>query len=433
MLNKIKFLINDVIAIENKYSVIRQKTGENFNIFLIAGIEHDEVKICKIISELINPNGCHGQGDIYLKLFINHVLPYHTFTEGELKNTKVYTEFVTNENRRIDLAIITPNKFIAIEVKIYAVDQYKQCYDYYLAAKRSRKYPIVYYLTIDGHEPSKDSKDKLNTGKELFLVSFSENIINWLKACLSHHQTIKISPIREVIQQLLYSMRRLTNKMQDDTFKEIIGTIGESAESYKAAKAIAENIEIAKYRMMYKLFQSFDEMCSDTFCKKYRIKRGNKDSLVSTKDNYEICLENWFGFNGKHRKNCCPGIGFWCLDHNDEIIKLKDGIELWFRIEVDECLYACFCFYDTYEKYYIDLTEEMQNEVKNRFFKPDCLYNYENGTGAIAWEYLNNREFGKIDFKNMNDSACRLFDINSYEASIEYFKVQVEEMLKKLL
>ena len=75
----------------------------------------------------------------------------------------------------------------------------------------------------------------------------------------------------------------------------------------------------------------------------------------------------------------------------------------------------------------------MQNEVKNRFFKPDCLYNYENGTGAIAWEYLNNREFGKIDFKNMNDSACRLFDINSYEASIEYFKVQVEEMLKKLL
>ena len=50
-------LLADVTAINNKYSLINQKTGAYFNIFNITGISQDEVAICKLICELLDYRG----------------------------------------------------------------------------------------------------------------------------------------------------------------------------------------------------------------------------------------------------------------------------------------------------------------------------------------------------------------------------------------
>ena len=52
---------------ERKASELR---GEQFNIFKVCGIDHYELQHSAIIAELLNPQGSHGQGALYLKLFM---------------------------------------------------------------------------------------------------------------------------------------------------------------------------------------------------------------------------------------------------------------------------------------------------------------------------------------------------------------------------
>ena len=48
---------------------IAKETGNNFNIFEITHISQKEVPMCRILTELLDPNGSHGQNKIYLILF----------------------------------------------------------------------------------------------------------------------------------------------------------------------------------------------------------------------------------------------------------------------------------------------------------------------------------------------------------------------------
>ena len=65
----LQLLLQSVQDIKDKYDAIYKNNGTYFNIFDITNISTDEVRICRIIKELIDPNGSHYQGDIYLKLF----------------------------------------------------------------------------------------------------------------------------------------------------------------------------------------------------------------------------------------------------------------------------------------------------------------------------------------------------------------------------
>jgi len=51
-------------------------TGENFNVFKILGVEAYEVGThSAFLSELLSPQGTHGQGSTFLKLFLHHYQP----------------------------------------------------------------------------------------------------------------------------------------------------------------------------------------------------------------------------------------------------------------------------------------------------------------------------------------------------------------------
>ena len=63
--------------------------GENFNIFSILNLETDEVNThCRLLYELLSPNGCHGMGDRFLRAFFEIVLhkPY-------CESVSVYREY----------------------------------------------------------------------------------------------------------------------------------------------------------------------------------------------------------------------------------------------------------------------------------------------------------------------------------------------------
>ena len=118
--------------IHDKYVAINQHTGEFFNIFQVLNVHYKEVPICRVLYELLSPEGSHGQGVAYLEIFMKDVLGIdkNSLSEDEWRYIKVERERVIDSKRRIDLVIETPKKFIPIEVKIYAGEQEQQCLDY---------------------------------------------------------------------------------------------------------------------------------------------------------------------------------------------------------------------------------------------------------------------------------------------------------------
>ena len=65
----IESLLSKVKLVVDKYDEIERITGEKYNIFSILGLSSDELAHSRFLANLLNPQGSHGQGDIYLKLF----------------------------------------------------------------------------------------------------------------------------------------------------------------------------------------------------------------------------------------------------------------------------------------------------------------------------------------------------------------------------
>lgn len=68
---KIQSLIAETSALSAKHKKIASTTGERFNIFSILRVESKETSMhSAFLVELLNPRGSHGQGDVFLDLFV---------------------------------------------------------------------------------------------------------------------------------------------------------------------------------------------------------------------------------------------------------------------------------------------------------------------------------------------------------------------------
>ena len=63
---------NELISKVQDIIINQDKT--KYNLLEVMGVNRREVYICKILASLLDPNGSHGQGDKYLKLFFKLVL-----------------------------------------------------------------------------------------------------------------------------------------------------------------------------------------------------------------------------------------------------------------------------------------------------------------------------------------------------------------------
>lgn len=162
---------------ENCRNIPVYRPVSGYNLFNVMGIQGKEVLMCRVLADLLNPEGQHGQGILFLKSFLADVLKQGDRNDILLEHTTVETEYVIGNDRRIDIMIYNSQFAIPIEVKIYAGEQEAQCYDYYEYAKNS---PIV-YLTRYGSEPSalsrmeKDGSDSLSTD-QILCISWKDDI-----------------------------------------------------------------------------------------------------------------------------------------------------------------------------------------------------------------------------------------------------------------
>ena len=254
-------LLNDINDILKKECIKKEESllrGERFNIFEICGVDHFEVMHSKIISSFLNPKASHGQKEKFLRMFLDLL---EDATAIDILSANVYTEYVI-DNGRIDILIEDRNNHgIIIENKIYASDGNEQLkrYDTFAKNKYSKGKYTIYYLTLDGHEPSKGSARNV----EYKIISYRNDILSWLELCIKESATTPL--IRETLVQYYNHLKQLMNLDMEAVNKdELLKAMAKNAEAV-AAICNAQN-EYKQY-----VYQTYVRPRFESFAKKHQL------------------------------------------------------------------------------------------------------------------------------------------------------------------
>lgn len=156
-----------------------------------------ETDLSRVFGGLLDPDGTHGQGDRFLRLFLNEVRKvldgdvHGGFPAGNLRDSRVYLEYRTDEDRSIDIVVRAPgDTWIGIENKPWAREQPNQVSDYleYLQGKADPDAWVI-YLSGDGVEPETGppvgSKDRMRCPTLPYRGAerSSPSLENWVEKC----------------------------------------------------------------------------------------------------------------------------------------------------------------------------------------------------------------------------------------------------------
>ena len=142
----------------------RQLEGEldvalarRFNVFDF--LERSELGLSRIVAELLDVKGRHGQGALFLKILLDKLTDQESYsvTQSDIEGSSTKVEFPIKDGRRIDVIVSLRNSCLAVENKPYAGDQPRQIHDYLVWLKdRYRKFWLI-YLSPHAKPPSDDS------------------------------------------------------------------------------------------------------------------------------------------------------------------------------------------------------------------------------------------------------------------------------------
>ncbi len=316
----------------NKYQgLLNRQTGEQFNLFNIIG--SCEATHSNLLAELLNPEGSHGQGDIFLRDFVNVRMKAQsaeiTFAPLDYGKVQVFTEFsighVTEESGgRIDILIREGNESrIIIENKIYATEQIHQVNRYEKFAPGA----AIVFLSLDGREPQslKDGKRP----KNLICISYKEHILEWLKAC--QKEAVGAPPVREAIAQYIGLIKQITNRtISDHMSQEIIKAALADKETIHAFFSLTAAYDTLRKAIINKMYEQLHNIAQQL---ELRLERddnlASKDgafmfAFLSSKFS-DVKCKIGFGFDRANYNEFCLGFcDMGALGSAEERNRLRD-------------------------------------------------------------------------------------------------------------
>ena len=291
-IKNIKYLLRDINIVRKKFEE-REKNEDNFNMFTVLRKESDEVYLhSRFLSALLDPNGPHRLGTIFLNSFLDRIESDFKYDE---KSLEVYPN---NQNRceykEIDICFIdrVAKKAVMVENKIYHEDTNHedkgQLENYYGRLIEEDKIPEdgieVYYLTLDGHEPSEDSV-KLS-GKypklqdKVKCISYSVEILEWLRTIVK--ECYNKPSLRESIIQYIKIVENMThNNLSVDEIKELSNLIGDNEENLQSTKVLLDNFSHIKWHTIHDFWEELTaEFVIRGFEIQYKVKNEDINNLV---------------------------------------------------------------------------------------------------------------------------------------------------------
>jgi hypothetical protein len=410
---KEKLLLEMAKQIIDKYKMIDEVNGLNFNLLTAGNVDTKETFHSFLIADLLNPKGIHNQGDKFLNLFLKEI-----GYKKSLKSPSVYPEYVINKYKRIDIVIEDNGKIeIAIEMKIYSTDSKNQLKDYYEYIKNKNKNSKLYYLTLYGEEPI----DENNQNKYDELLSFKENISKWLEKCIK--EVYNIPNIRESL--LIY--KNLIDKLTNNNLQkenEMIKLISQDAKSIESAANIYKNYEMAwatkEYEFWADLYNEIDKKIDNNW-------KDGDDIFYKNKSNYSI----WYDENGKLLDEEEIINRIWHIRFGNSINK-HIGIAFKKNIENYQIYCVIGCFNEHYCWIGIQIKDKNNNFLSGEkikdFFEGEN-FNLEETDNESIYSVLENLKFAS---KNNSDGTFELFDKKEYKKIIKQLTNQMIELINKV-
>ena len=239
----------------------------DYNIFTLFHDFSDEVNLhSNFIASLLDPNGDHYKGDLFLKLFLE-TCGIDDFSI-DTSTATVFKEF-----KHIDIYISDGKKHIILENKVYAKDQPTQIARYIETikdegAKESDRVKdediCVLYLHPDGKLPDNQSfgdyHAKLlgeNPSIKFKVISYGKEILEWIDKCKNEVSNITdlnvfLSQYKDVIE-MIYDRYKRIDEMETANLVEIF------KENYTAASEIANNYQETRKKIIDEFFENVKE------------------------------------------------------------------------------------------------------------------------------------------------------------------------------
>lgn len=208
--------IRDILTLTAKQCRFEKYSFSDINLFVILGIQNNEVVICRFLHSLLRPDNLYGTGIETLKQFLCQITGEACrYTDDDLRKARVEIEEQIEGKRRVDIAIFIGGDVYPIEVKITAEDRPAQLFDYFRHYENSdHKIDRIYYLTPNGWEPSEksiQSADLLLPRNKIQCLSFQKDILQWLN---------KLIPTNSMCKLLIKQFKEVIKVMCAQTFNE---------------------------------------------------------------------------------------------------------------------------------------------------------------------------------------------------------------------
>lgn len=265
-MDKLEKLLSQVRVYVNEDKQRRAEAfrrGECYNVFNVLGVDNMELSHSAFLAALLDPDGSHGMQDAFLKAFIDTIAHGGTKPELDTAHAKVYTEYnigniTETTGGRIDILITDHSETgsgkdsghaIIIENKIWAADQPNQLqrYDKYACGTYSSDGYLLLYLTLDGKEPTDQSKGALTNYR---CISYRSDIIGWLHKCA---QLAFDKPrVRETINQYINLLQQLTNQNTMEQNKEQLQLL---TENFEQATTIEQSMPDVRKHIFQDIFR----------------------------------------------------------------------------------------------------------------------------------------------------------------------------------
>lgn len=316
----------------------------DYNIFTLFHGFSDEVNLhSNFIASLLDPNGDHYKGDLFLKLFLE-TCGIDDFSIDTSRAT-VFKEF-----KHIDIYISDGKKHVILENKVYAKDQPTQIARYIDTIKnkgakecdRVKDEDIcVLYLHPDGELPKENSLGgyKLNQNNTKLekdgssinfkVISYDKEILEWIDRCKNEVSNITdlnvfLSQYKDVIE-MIYDRYKRIDEMETAKFVEIF------KENYTAVSEVASNYQETRKKIIDGFFENVKENLEKDEAIKgtYSIELNSVAYRPIAIKNVKTQDEKWkkFYFTVEFQKSSTysePFVGFRRIDDNIDATKLEN-------------------------------------------------------------------------------------------------------------
>lgn len=198
----------------NKLQQLRKEEAPFYNIFSILKIGRYETRVhTPFLCHLLDPDGTHEQGPLFLNTFLEQVLGLK-FSYESITNFKVHQE-IRKEIGQLDIllefTVQGHRKGILVENKIYAPEQPAQLERYFSYSEKFEPGNFwMVYLTRKGDKPlSIDpiQANGLRTGGVFKEIGYRQHIVPWLKNC---YQQIDTPKVRHTLLQYIHAIQEIT-------------------------------------------------------------------------------------------------------------------------------------------------------------------------------------------------------------------------------